>query len=61
MNFILVVCHRIYHSTISAVLILTAGILMMNLLPTNTTEDGQYVTDGEVTQKVTKASYPTLY
>ena len=61
MNSLLGVCHRIYHSTINAVLILTAGILMTNLLPTTTTEDGQYVTDGEVTQKVTKTTYPILY
>ena len=55
------VSRLIFRRTTDYLLIIAAGILMMNLLPTNTIEDRQYVTDGEVTQKVTKASYPTLY
>ena len=55
------VSRLIFRRTTDYLLIIAAGILMMNLLPTTTTEDRQYVTDGEVTQKVTKASYPTLY
>ena len=61
MNLLVGVFRLMLRRTIDFSLIIAAGILMMNLLPTNTTEDGQYVTDGEVTQKVTKASYPTLY
>ncbi len=61
MNLLVGVFRLMLRRTIDFSLIIAAGILMMNLLPTTTTEDGQYVTDGEVTQKVTKASYPTLY
>ena len=61
MNLLVGVFRLMLRRTIDFSLIIAAGILMMNLLPTTTTEDGQYVTVGEVTQKVTKASYPALY
>ena len=55
------VCRRIYHSTISVGSFLILGIMMTHGLQMITTDVPQNVTVGEVTHKVTKATYPTLY
>ena len=62
MNSILGGCRRIYHSIIVSVVIpMTVGTLMIHGVPKIMTAIVQSGTDGEVTQKVTKATYPILY